>query len=149
MKTEKPFWEVKSLEEMTIEEWESLCDGCGRCCLFKLENPETGELFFTNVVCYLFDSQNCRCLDYENRSQLVPTCLTLNPENASSLYWIPKTCAYRRLAEGKKLSWWHPLVSKDPESVHKAGISIQNKAISEAEIDLENDLEDFIIDWID
>jgi hypothetical protein len=130
---------------MSQAEWESLCDGCGRCCLNKLEVDETGEIFLTNVACSLLDIGSCRCGDYENRREKVPDCLKIDLESVGKLTWLPQTCAYRVVAEGRDLAWWHPLVSGDPETVHAAGISVRRFAISERFIDLAN-LEDFIID---
>jgi uncharacterized cysteine cluster protein YcgN (CxxCxxCC family) len=128
---ELPFWERKKLAEMSPEEWESLCDGCAKCCLHKLEDIDTGELAFTNVACRLLDIGACRCGNYERRNTLVPDCVVLNPKNVSELVWMPSTCAYRLLAEGKPLAHWHPLVSGDPDSVHRAGISVRSRCISE------------------
>jgi uncharacterized cysteine cluster protein YcgN (CxxCxxCC family) len=121
----EPFWKRKSLSEMTDEEWESLCDGCGKCCLAKLEDEDTGEICWTSIGCRLFDGENCRCKDYENRFSLVPDCVRLTPENAGKISWLPKTCAYRLLANGRDLPDWHPLVTGDPDSVHGAGISVK------------------------
>jgi len=142
--TEKPFWESKRLEEMTPHEWESLCDGCGKCCLHKLENPDTGELFWTNVSCRLLDGRSCRCSAYAERQRLVPDCVVLTARNARKFNWLPSTCAYRLLAEGKPLQWWHPLVSGDAESVHRAGISMRDRTLSED--DMDGELEDHILD---
>ena len=128
---ELPFWERKKLAEMSPEEWESLCDGCAKCCLHKLEDIDTGELAFTNVACRLLDIGACRCGNYERRNTLVPDCVVLNPKKVSELVWMPSTCAYRLLAEGKRLAHWHPLVSGDPDSVHRAGISVRSRCISE------------------
>jgi len=128
---EAPFWERKKLEQMSPAEWESLCDGCAKCCLHKLEDIDTGELAFTNVACRLLDIGACQCGDYERRNTLVPDCVVLNPKNVSELVWMPATCAYRLLAEGKPLAHWHPLVSGDPDSVHRAGISVRGRCISE------------------
>ena len=133
-KPKTPFWETKTLAEMTVEEWESLCDGCGRCCLIRLEDEETGEQAETNVACKLLDIGACRCTDYENRAEAVPDCKILTPQNVGELTWMPSSCAYRRLAEGRKLEWWHPLVSGRAESVHEAGISVASYAISEDEV---------------
>jgi len=138
-----PFWKRKRLEEMTPEEWESLCDGCARCCLYKLEDEDTGEIFYTNVVCRLLDTYRCRCTAYSERSKLMPSCLVLTPALVNQLRWMPKTCAYRLIAEGKDLEWWHPLVSGDPETVHQAGISVRYRTQAEKDIDME-DLEDYI-----
>ena len=126
-----PFWRRKSLQEMNREEWESLCDGCGKCCLHKIEDEETGEIFYTNVACRLLDLTSLRCTKYEDRQRYVPDCAVLNPENVHMLTWMPDTCAYRLLAEGKELADWHPLVSGRPESTIEAGISIKNRAVSE------------------
>ncbi|MFI4982811.1 MAG: YcgN family cysteine cluster protein, partial [Nevskiales bacterium] len=126
-----PFWQTKTLAEMTRAEWESLCDGCGRCCLHKLRYEETGELAFTNVACRLLDLHSCRCGDYAHRRQHVPDCVHLSPASLRKIDWLPPSCAYRRLAEGSDLAWWHPLVSRDPETVHKAGISVRGRAVSE------------------
>lgn len=128
----KHFWEGKSLQELTPEQWEALCDGCGRCCLQKLKNPTTGKVSYTWVACYLMDTKTGRCSDYDLRHILVPDCLKLKPDNIIKLRWLPKTCAYRRIAEGKALPQWHPLVSGDPESVYTAGMSVRQRAISEA-----------------
>ncbi len=129
-----PFWETKSLDEMTSEEWESLCDGCGRCCLVKLEDEDTGEIHQTRLACKLLEIGACRCRDYPNRHKKVHDCVALGPENVLELKWLPKTCAYVLLAKGEKLRWWHPLVSGDPESIHEAGISVRSMARSEGRI---------------
>jgi uncharacterized cysteine cluster protein YcgN (CxxCxxCC family) len=125
------FWKQKSLSQMTPKEWESLCDGCGKCCLHKLEDIDTGEIAFTNVVCRLMEMGSCRCSRYEDRARLMPDCVTLTPEKLERLNWMPSTCAYRLLNEGKELYDWHPLISGDSDSVHRAGISIRGRAISE------------------
>jgi Uncharacterized conserved protein len=140
-----PFWKNKSLAEMTPAEWESLCDGCAQCCIIKFEDEDTGRIYHTNVVCELLDIYHCTCTRYPERSVLVPTCLTLNPQLVGELKWMPETCAYRLLAEGKDLPGWHPLVSGDPVSVHRAGISVRAKVISAKDID-EDDLPDYVVD---
>jgi len=127
----KPFWETKQLHEMTEAEWESLCDGCGLCCLVRFEDEETLEVIPTRVHCKLFDPEVCRCSDYENRRATVPDCIKLTPFNVEALEWMPKSCAYRRIHEGRGLAAWHPLVSGDPETVHTAGISVRGETISE------------------
>ncbi len=139
------FWKEKHLEELSSEEWESLCDGCAKCCLIKFEDEDTGRIFHTNVVCELLDIYHCRCTRYSERSVLVPTCLTLNPELIRDLRWMPETCAYRLLAEGKDLPIWHPLVSGDPRTVHKAGISVRGKVVSGKDVP-EEDLPDYVVD---
>ncbi len=143
---EAPFWQVKTLEEMSRTEWESLCYGCARCCLVKLEYDDTGEVDHTEIACRLLDCHSCRCTDYAHRRQKVADCLQLTPRRARRLRWLPSTCAYRLVAEGKDLYWWHPLVSGDPETVHEAGISVRGRVIREEEA---GEPEDHVIDWID
>ncbi|MCK5477709.1 MAG: YcgN family cysteine cluster protein [Methylococcales bacterium] len=140
------FWETKKLSEMTTEEWESICDGCGKCCLNKLEDEDSGEIFFTSVVCNLIDLDTCRCTRYSERTTLVPECLDLKQHDFSEYNWLPSTCAYRLLVDGKKLPSWHPLVSGSQETVIDAGVSICSYAMKESEID---DLEDHIIEWLE
>ncbi|MCC2098891.1 MAG: YcgN family cysteine cluster protein [Hyphomicrobiales bacterium] len=141
-----PFWE-KPLEKLTHREWESLCDGCGRCCLAKLEDEDTGEIYYTNIVCTLFDATTCRCADYSNRSKKVPDCITLSMKNVRELAWLPPTCAYRLRLEGKPLAWWHPLISGSPDTVHEAGISVMGRAgPSEDDVALD-EYPDYIVQW--
>ena len=135
MGSDKPFWETKTLAEMSQGEWESLCDGCGRCCLYILHNEETGDVFETDVACKLFDAKKRRCTDYENRSTRVPDCVRLTPQNAKALHWMPQTCAYRRLARGEGLPDWHPLITGDRESVMRAGVAVPPDLVPEDEID--------------
>ena len=142
------FWNTKPLAEMTTEEWESLCDGCGRCCLHKLQDEDSGLMFYTNVACRLLDPEHCRCSDYAQRMALVHDCLSLAADPAARFSWLPLSCAYRRLANGQSLEWWHPLVSRDPDTIHQAGISVRGKTVPEAAVPRE-DLEDHIIHWID
>jgi len=143
MTASRPFWKRKRLEEMTEAEWESLCDGCGKCCLHKLEDSETGEVAYTAVACRLLDIHATRCSRYAERRRLVPDCTVLTAETVRSLPWLPKSCAYRLLAEGKDLEDWHPLVSGDPESVHRAGISVRGRVVSEREA---GPVEDYLIE---
>jgi len=140
------FWQTKTLTEMTHDEWESLCDGCGKCCLHKLENEETGEICYTNVACRLLSLNTCRCTHYKERTQLVPACLDLKQHEISGFSWLPSTCAYRLLAEGEGLPLWHPLVSGKPGTVVNAGVSIRSFAIAESQVD---DLEDHVIKWLE
>jgi uncharacterized cysteine cluster protein YcgN (CxxCxxCC family) len=142
------FWNTKSLAEMTAEEWESVCDGCGRCCLHKLQDEDTGLMFYTNVACRLLDREQCRCSDYPQRMAIVHDCLSLAADAEARFDWLPLSCAYRRLANRQSLEWWHPLVSGDPDTVHQAGISVRGKTVPEASVSRE-DLEDHIIHWID
>jgi uncharacterized cysteine cluster protein YcgN (CxxCxxCC family) len=144
----RPFWDTKALDEMSSVEWESLCDGCGRCCLHKLEDIDSGLYFYTNVVCRLLDCKTCRCTNYLQRSTLVKDCVLISPSDSDQYNWLPVTCAYRCLAEGKSLEWWHPLISGDPETVHEAGISVRGRTVSESIVRTEQ-LEDHIISWID
>ena len=141
----RPFWEVKQPEELSAAEWEALCDGCGLCCLVKLEDADTGELHYTSMVCELMDSTSCRCRDYENRHRSVPDCLPLTPDNIGKIEWLPPTCAYKIHAAGKPLYWWHPLVSGSRETVHEAGISLRGWTINERDADLD-DVFQYIVD---
>lgn len=129
---------------MTAREWESLCDGCGLCCLVRFEDEETGEVIPTRVHCKLFDPDLCRCSDYANRREHVPDCIKLTPGNIEALEWMPKSCAYRRLHEGRDLASWHPLISGDPESVHRAGVSVRGQTVSESALDDPEDALDFM-----
>ena len=143
-----PFWQHKSLEEMTAEEWESLCDGCGRCCLIKLEDADDGIIYQTDVACKLLDDSTCQCRHYQNRLDYVPDCIQLSLKTLREIQWLPSTCAYRLIDEGKPLYPWHPLVSGSPHSVHEAGISVRGKVLSELRV-REEDLEDHVINWVD
>lgn len=140
------FWERVPLDKMTPAEWEALCDGCGKCCLNKLEDADTGEVWFTRIACRLFDDASCQCSNYQIRKRIVPECVVLTPDTLDQIaYWMPASCAYRRLNEGRGLAEWHPLISGDPETVHAAGISIRGQTLGEFEIP-EEDWEDYIID---
>lgn len=131
------FWKTKSLKDMSREEWESLCDGCGRCCLNKLEDEDTGEFHYTRAACRLLDCQTAQCTDYKNRAKKVHDCVTLTPDNVSTLGWLPASCAYRLLDEGKPLAWWHPLVSGTQQTVIDAGISVSGQAYPEKGISVD------------
>jgi uncharacterized protein len=142
-----PFWRSKTLAEMTQAEWESICDGCGRCCLNKLEDEDTGRVYYTDVGCRLLDGATCQCKDYRNRSKRVPDCIRLTPDNVRDIKWLPPTCGYRLLSRGQDLYWWHPLVSGDPDTVHAAGISVRGRVgASEEDVAIE-DYEDRIVTW--
>lgn len=144
---EEPFWRVKTLEALSLDEWESLCDGCGRCCLVKLEDEDTAEVLYTDVACTLLDDGTCRCRDYPNRQAKVSDCVRLTPEAVRSLTWLPKTCGYRIVAEGRDLPWWHPLVSGDPETVHAVGISVRDRVAGPEEEFTLAELLERLTDW--
>ena len=129
--SERPFWKEKRLGEMSPAEWESLCDRCGKCCVLKLEDADTGEIHYTDVACRLLDCGKACCTDYPNRREFVPDCITLSPDNLDSLTWMPQSCAYRLLHEGKPLPAWHPLVSGDPNSTNKTGMSVAGRVFPE------------------
>lgn len=129
-----PFWKTKTLAEMNDREWESLCDGCGKCCLVKLEDERTGEIAYTDVACGLLDTHRCRCRDYRNRTRRVADCLKLSPSGASEFRWLPSTCAYRLVAESKNLPWWHPLICGDSETVHRVGASVRGRVVTERSV---------------
>jgi uncharacterized protein len=138
----EPFWRRKTLSEMTVPEWESLCDGCGLCCLVRFED-EDGDIIPTRVHCKLFDPGACVCTDYANRQQYVPDCVKLTPGNIEQLAWMPLSCAYRRLHEGRDLADWHPLISGDPDSVHRAGVSVRGQTVNESVLAEAEDALDF------
>ncbi len=129
------FWKHKTLDELDAQEWEALCDGCGKCCMAKLEDEDTGEIHWTSVACRLFEAGSCRCTNYANRLALVADCVDLTPEKVRTISWLPASCAYRRVAEGRDLAWWHHLVSGSRETVHTAGISMRGR-ISASETEL-------------
>ena len=141
------FWETKQLSEMSQQEWELLCDGCGRCCLNKLEDEDTGEIYFTNVTCKLLDIDKCACTDYENRKVSMPDCMILSVDNHAALEVMPSTCAYRLLQLGKPLPEWHPLITGTQDSVIEAGISIAGKVVSEEYIHFEQ-YPEHLINWV-
>jgi uncharacterized cysteine cluster protein YcgN (CxxCxxCC family) len=135
------FWKRKSLAEMTRPEWDSLCDGCALCCMHKVEDEDSGEVFYTNLACKLLDVDTCRCTDYANRAKKVADCLVLTPDATEAFEWLPATCAYRRLAHGEDLPEWHPLITGDPESVHQVEVSVRGKVVSE------NDTDEWTVLW--
>lgn len=140
------FWETVPLTKMTPAEWEALCDGCGKCCLNKLEYEDTGEVVYTRVGCRLLDGDTCRCMDYANRKALVPECVFLTPKSLPKIaYWMPSTCAYKLLFQKKQLPDWHPLLTGDPDSTHKAGQSVKGVTIPEGSVD-EDDWEDYLFE---
>jgi len=140
-----PFWQAKPLADLDRDEWESLCDGCGRCCLHKLEDWDTGEIHYTNVACRMLDLGKCTCKDYPNRRRHIPDCVALSAAEVERLRWLPPTCAYRLLVEGQPLPWWHPLISGDPDSVHRAGVSVRGRAVSETRA---GPLDHHIVTWV-
>lgn len=154
--SEEPFWRRKRLDEMTDEEWESLCDGCGRCCLLKTEDQDTGEVQTAAIACRLLDLESCRCTQYPKRQDYVPDCIKLDIEGIHTLSWLPKSCAYRRLDEGRELAWWHPLLSGNPNTVHEAGISVAGNVVSESSVHPQElaawhagRLQEQIVRWVD
>lgn len=143
-----PWWNRLPLEALSREQWESLCDGCGRCCLHKLEDEDSGKVFYTRVRCGYLDEQSCRCSDYANRSVLVPDCVRLTPDNTGGFDWLPGTCAYRLRAHNLPLPDWHPLVSRDPESVHRAGVSVRGRTISDEYVHPDG-YDEHVITWVE
>jgi uncharacterized protein len=141
------FWKTKTLEEMSELEWESLCDGCARCCLEKLEDEDTGKIYFTHVSCKLLDAGLCACKDYAHRSEQVSDCVRLTPANVRTLNWLPPSCGYRLVAEGRDLYWWHPLISGDPNTVHDAGVSVRGRVQGTEDDIPDEELEDHIVQW--
>jgi uncharacterized cysteine cluster protein YcgN (CxxCxxCC family) len=129
-----PYWKTKRLEEMSREEWEGLCDGCARCCLIKLEDEDTGDIHLTRLACKLLSVKSCRCTRYSERFAVMSDCVDLTPDKIATIKWLPVSCAYRRVADGRDLAWWHPLISGDPDTVHQAGISVKSFAMSEARV---------------
>lgn len=142
------WWNELPLEALDSQQWEALCDGCAKCCLHKLEDQDTGEVFYTGVRCRYLDEENCRCSDYSRRSQLMPNCIALAPHSAENLDWLPATCAYRLRAAGQPLPPWHYLVSGDRNSVHLAGVSIRGRAISDEYVHPDG-FEEHIVHWVE
>lgn len=141
-----PFWETVPLAQMSQSQWESLCDGCGRCCLNKVEDWDTGEIIWTDLACRLLDHESCRCKDYTNRFAKVPECLQLTPQSVEEITWLPPSCAYARLRDGKPLLWWHPLLSGDADTVHAAGISVRGRVKTEVGVPVE-EYEEHLVSW--
>ena len=140
------FWEDTPFDMLSRPEWEALCDGCGKCCLNKLEDEDTGEVALTRISCRLLDNATCLCSNYPNRRKFVSECISLTAQNITDhLYWLPQTCAYRLVYEGRPLFDWHPLISGDPETVHRAGVTMRGLTLSETSVD-EDDWEDYIIE---
>ena len=144
MSKEIPFWQKKNLSEMSADEWDSLCDGCAKCCLHKIEDEDDGEIFYTNIACRQLDLNSCRCNNYAARTVLVSDCVELKSQNISSLTWLPSSCAYRLLDEGKDLPWWHPLITGELNTIHTAGISVKGRCVAESDI---LDLNEHIVNW--
>lgn len=140
------FWQEKPLWALDESEWESLCDGCGKCCLNKLQDMDDDHVYYTDVACDLLNLKTCRCSDYAHRQKRVPDCVKLEPEDATAFSWLPSSCAYRRVAEGRGLPEWHPLISGDPQSVHRAGQSVCGRVVHERDIDI-RELESHIVIW--
>jgi uncharacterized protein len=143
---DQPFWEKKPLSAFSREEWEATCDGCAKCCLVKLEDETDGTVYFTDVHCFLLEPESCRCGDYANRTVRVPTCIRLEPGRLDEVFWMPTSCSYRRLAEGRGLAAWHHLLTGDPAAIHRAGASIRGRAVPETEV-AQDDLEDRLVGW--
>ncbi len=138
------FWKEKPLHELTTVEWESLCSRCGICCLNRFKDGKTGKVYFTRIACRFLDIDRCTCTVYEKPFYTVPTCGKITPDNVHKLRWLPPTCGYRSVAEGRDLEWWHPLISGNPDAVHQSGVSIRNKVISECSIAL-SEFEKYVI----
>lgn len=141
----RPFWDALSLAQLATDQWEALCDGCGKCCLNKYEDEDSGTMHYTSVACHLLDQDRCGCADYANRLQRVPDCIALSLANLREPEWLPETCAYRRRAEGRRLPAWHPLRTGDPDSVRRAGHAVHGRVHNEADID---DPLRYLIDWV-
>ena len=145
LKVEKPFWRVKRMKDMNKREWESLCDNCGKCCCIRLEDEETGNIYITDVACKLFDAEACKCTSYASRSEKVPDCVTLTKDNIDKLHWMPKTCAYRLISEGKELPYYHHLVSGSSSTIHDDGMSVKNAVVSETDVSEDEQIKRIVI----
>ena len=143
---ESRYWESIALKDMNTEQWEALCDGCGKCCVIKLEDVDDGAIYYTDIGCTLLDTGDCRCKNYPERKSIVPDCVILTPDRLDALNWMPKTCAYRLLHQGQDLPQWHPLITGDPNSTHLSGHSVAGKILTEGDID-EEDYPDHITNW--
>ena len=146
MPTEKPFWEVTALKDMTTDQWESLCDGCGKCCVLKLEDADTGAIYYTDVSCKLLCTKSAQCTNYQERKAIVPDCVILTPDNLDEIHWMPESCAYRRLHEGRKLPQWHPLRVGHKQAMIDAHHSVAGHVTSETDVK-EDDMPDHLFDW--
>ncbi len=144
----EPFWKTKTFAQMTSAEWESLCDGCAKCCLHKLEDEDTGDVYYTDIACRYLDTQTCQCKDYSQRQALVPECLKLRPQDVKQFDWLPNTCSYRLLANGEDLPLWHHLLSGQTTLVHQLGFSVKNKVVLEDSVK-SDDYEDRVITWVE
>ncbi len=144
--TDNDYWRHTPLDQMSTDEWERLCDGCGKCCVIKLEDYDDGTIYYTDIGCTLLDGSTCSCTNYPKRKSIVPDCVILSPSNLDALPWMPQTCAYRLLHEGKDLPNWHPLVTGDPSTTHTSGHSVMGKIFTEGDI-AEDDYPDHIKDW--
>lgn len=148
MPNKDQFWKTKSIDEMSDSEWESLCDGCARCCLHKLDFEDINEVHYTAVSCQYLDMEKCQCTQYTKRHELVPDCVKVSPDMLrEDSTWLPTTCAYRLISDGQDIPEWHPLKTGRLESVHEAGISVRGKSISELGVP-DEELEEYIIDWV-
>lgn len=147
MTSQLPWWEEKSLNDMTREEWEQICDHCGKCCLHKLEDEDDGTVYYTDVACSLVDSESCHCQDYENRCIRVPDCLQLTIGNLDQIEWMPPSCSYRALKEGRGLADWHHLITGDEETIHQVGKSIKGRFVDESEVSDVDELEEHVVEW--
>ena len=148
MAAQEVFWLTTALGDMSETQWESLCDGCAKCCLVKLEDEDSGDVAYTNVVCQYMDDQTCECTEYQRRNELVPHCVWLKPEMVEEFFWLPETCAYRLVHEGKDLPYWHYLKSGSRATIHEIGESVRGKVLNESHIP-EDDLQEYVVHWVE